>query len=182
MGESTLKKELLNKYVTFEKTFVETGTAQGNGVQVALDYGFQKIVTIEVNPKMYFEATQRFALESNVLLMLGGSRDVLPHVLKDIKEPAVFWLDAHWSTGEAPLPPGTLPCPVLAELRALAKHPIKDHLIMMDDIRYYKHGIEQWQNINLGDIIDELMRINPKYWITFEPGITDSDILIAKVI
>ena len=79
------------------------------------------------------------------------------------------------------MPAGVSPCPVLGELRAIAKHAVKDHVILIDDIRYFKHGIAQWCNITLGDIIDGIMAINPDYWITFEPGVTENDILIAVV-
>jgi hypothetical protein len=179
MSESTLTRELLSKYVDDMPTFIETGTAAGNGTQTALDYGFQRIMTIEANVDTYVAACQRFSADDRVILAQGDGQLVLPGLLRGVHEPAVFWLDSHWSTGEAPLPEGTSPCPVLGELRAIADHSIKDHIIMIDDIRYFKHGIEQWLNITLGDIVDGIMAINPDYWITFEKGITDNDILIA---
>lgn len=181
-NKSTLSIELLRKYAADRKTFIETGTAKGEGVQVALDFGqFDKIVSIEANADVYAQTCKRFTMHSNVLLAMGGSTDVLPYILKDIKEPVVFWLDAHWSTGEDPLPAGVLPCPILAELRAIAEHPIKNHFIMIDDIRYFKTGIAQWQNITLGDIVDHILSINEDYWLTFEKGITEFDILVAEV-
>ena len=33
------------------KYFVETGTHVGNSVQLALDCGFEKIITMEINPE-----------------------------------------------------------------------------------------------------------------------------------
>jgi len=127
----------------------------------------------------YVAACQRFAKEDRALLAQGDGQLVLPQLLRDVDGPAVFWLDSHWSTGEAQLPPGTSPCPVLGELRAIAAHACKQHLVLIDDIRYFKRGMPQWLNITLGDIVDGIMAINPNYWITFEKGVTDNDVLIA---
>ena len=43
---ASLKKEILEKYPN--KYFVETGTHIGNSVQLALDCGFEKIITMEI--------------------------------------------------------------------------------------------------------------------------------------
>ena len=182
MSESTLKPEVLCQYASKAQTFIETGTASGEGVQVALDVGFKSVVTIEANHNVFAKACQRYAENSEVLCMLGDSGKVLPGYLTGLQEKAVFWLDAHYSTGEEELGPGVDKCPLLADLHAIADHAIKDHILLIDDIRYFRGGLPQWHNITLGDIIDAVMSINQGYCVRFVDGFVEKDILVAEVL
>lgn len=112
-------------------------------------------------------------------LLYGDAGQVLRPLLHQIREPAVFWLDSHWSTGETPLAEGFSPCPLLAELRAIAEHPIADHVILIDDIRYFWEGIPQWNGITVTDIVRMVLEVNPAYWLHFHEGVTPLDILAA---
>ena len=178
---STLKPEFLQDYAEGYHTFIETGTSRGDGLQVAINHGFDHLYSVEANQDAYAKATERFIANEDVLIVHGDGAKVLEQILVGINEPAVFWLDSHWSTGEAQLPAGASPCPLLGELRAIAAHRIKGHLVMVDDCRYFWRGIDQWQGINMSDIIQHIMGIDPRYWITFEAGVTPNDILIAKM-
>ncbi len=179
MNDSTLKPELLERYAGGRKVFVETGTSRGEGVQTALDFGFERLYSVEANAEVYIKACQRFAANPKVELLLGDGAQVLKALLPHITEPAVFWLDSHWSTGEAQLPPGCSQCPLLDELRAIAEHPIKSHVILIDDIRYFWQGIPQWGNITVTQIIQMVLEVNLLYSIRFETGVTEADILVA---
>ncbi len=182
MSESALSPELLQKYAGNRKIFVETGTAKGEGLQTALEFGqLQKLYSVEANAEVYAKACERFAGNSKVECLLGDGGQVLKGLLRYIQEPAIFWLDSHWSTGEAPLAAGVSPCPLLAELRAIAEHPIKDHVILIDDIRYFWRGIPQWGNITITHIMQMLIEVNPLYWLRFETGVTPADILVAQI-
>ena len=80
--------------------FVETGTLVGNGVWCALEAGFRRCYTIEIQPHQYQAACERFQHEraqGRVELLLGDSAQKLPEVIAQISEPALFWLDAHLS-------------------------------------------------------------------------------------
>jgi hypothetical protein len=177
---STLRPELLEKYAGGICTFVETGTARGEGLEVALVHGFEHLHSVEANPDVFAAAKERFAGHANVTIWQGDGAVVLPRLLEQVEEPAVFWLDSHWSTGEAKLPRGTSPCPLLGELRAIAAHPVKGHVVLIDDCRYFWKGIRQWENITMCEIILHVMAIDPAYWITMEPGVRPNDILVAK--
>lgn len=181
MNDSTLKPELLERYAGGRKVFIETGTAKGEGLQTAIDHGFDKYFSIEANADVYQKACARFADNPDVEILLGDGGQVLQAMLRYVTEPAVFWLDSHWSTGEAPLAPGVDPCPLLAELRAIAEHPIKDHVILIDDIRYFWRGIAQWNNITVNDILQMVLDANPLYWVRFEEGVGPVDILVATL-
>ena len=181
MSDSTLKPEVLAKYKDRANIFIETGTARGEGTQEAIDAGFERIVTIEANPEAFHKACMRFAFSHEVQCVLGDSGKVLPSVLMGIAERCVFWLDAHISTGEEDLGPSVDKCPVLQDLGAIAGHAVKDHVIMIDDIRYFRTGLPMWNGIRLGDIIDVIMAINPAYQVHFEDGHEPNDILVAEV-
>ena len=181
MNDSTLKPELLHRYAGDRKVFIETGTARGEGLQTALDHGFERCYSIEANAEVYTKACTRFADRSNVDMLLGDGGQVLKGLLRYVTEPAVFWLDSHWSTGETPLAEGVSACPLLAELRAIAEHPIKDHVVLIDDIRYFWRGTPQWNNVTVNDILQMVLDISPLYWIRFEEGVGPVDIMVATM-
>jgi len=181
MNDSTLKPELLQRYAGDRNVFIETGTSRGEGLQTAIDFGFEKYFSVEANAEVYSKACTRFAGQPNVELLLGDGGQVLNGLLRYVTEPAVFWLDSHWSTGEAPLAQGVDPCPLLAELRAIAEHHVKDHVILIDDIRYFWKGIAQWNNITVNDILQMVLDVNPLYWVRFEEGVGPVDILVATL-
>ena len=178
---STLTKEILSKYAREFETFIETGTARGDGLQVAIDFGFVHLYSVEVNGDVFAQASARFAHNDDVLILHDNSPQAIENLLHGIQTPVVFWLDAHHSTGEPALPHHASPCPLLAELEVIGNHPVKEHLIIIDDCRYFwGAGIEQWNNVRMLDIVGRIMSINRGYWFSFEPGITPQDILVAK--
>jgi hypothetical protein len=179
MSESTLSVEVLKDYPN--PVYIETGTGAGESVQVAIDADFTKIITIEANPEVYVKACLRFQENDNVLLVMGDSGKVLPGILANTHERTTFWLDAHWSTGEQDLGSGVNKCPILYDLRAIAGHEIKNHTILVDDIRYFRQGIPQWNNVRLGDIMEVVMNINPDYRMSFRDGHVKDDILVCEV-
>lgn len=180
MSYSTLKIELLKKHPN--PYFIETGTANGEGIMTAIEAEFENIISIEVNSDVFVKACNRFIENENVILMLGDSGVVLPDVIKRIDKPITFWLDAHWSTGECDLGPSVDKCPILRDIAAIGEHSIKNHTILIDDIRYFRAGgLPQWSNIKLGDIMDQIMQVNPLYRIDFADGFMANDVLVATV-
>ncbi len=69
--------------------------------------------------------------------------------------------------------------PILTELRAIGEHHIKTHTLLIDDIR--QCGTMEFDFIELQTIIDEILKINPRYKISFEDGYVTNDVLVAKV-
>jgi hypothetical protein len=178
--DSTLKESVLRQFA-HNNIFIETGTAKGEGVQVALNCGFKQIITIEANARVFERACYRFRDESRVICVLGDSGDYLPKLLAGIEEPVTFWIDAHWSTGDPELPNGASNCPVLEDITAIGGHTIKNHTILVDDIRYFRQGIPQWGDVRLGEIMQSIIDINPDYRISFIDGFEPNDILVAVV-
>ena len=159
---------ILRKYVGPGTIFIETGTDTGFAVEAALNFGTRRIYSIEVDEEKYELARQKFADKTNVHLFLGDSGQILPEVLKLVSEPAVFWIDAH----------DEYCCPIFEELSAIAKHPVKTHTILVDDIRLFRS--RHWK-VSMGEVCDKLVSINPDYTIMMEDGYVPADILVARL-
>ncbi len=135
------KREILLKYQARFKTtiFVETGTFLGD-TTAALVPTSKRLYTIELSEELHARAKKRFAAEPKVSLALGDSGDVLPAILKEIDEPALFWLDGHYSAtfdyhGEVfTTPKGKLETPIMAELKLVLASRFP-HVILIDDAR-----------------------------------------------
>ena len=82
----------------YSDVFIETGCANGDGVQRALDAGFDPIFSIEAATEWFVTTTRRFNNTQKVEIVLGKSTDKLQGVIDRLfKSPFVFYLDAHSS-------------------------------------------------------------------------------------
>ncbi|OIO20033.1 MAG: hypothetical protein CO029_00775 [Candidatus Magasanikbacteria bacterium CG_4_9_14_0_2_um_filter_41_10] len=115
-------------------TMLETGTYKGDMV-FKMRNVFKKIYTIELGKKLYEDACVRLKDFSHITLLHGDSGEKITEILTSIKEPTLFWLDGHYSGGETAL--GNLETPVIAELKSILKHPVKNHVILIDDARCF---------------------------------------------
>jgi hypothetical protein len=115
-------------------TFVETGTFSGEMVAAMRPY-FRRIVSIELSPDIHRAAAERFAGDPGIELLLGDSARLLPRVLEQLGEPALFWLDGHFMGGTSAR--GDQDSPVRAELDALLSHPVRRHVVLIDDARLF---------------------------------------------
>ena len=115
--------------------FVETGTLVGNTAKWAAEH-FRQVYTIECSYKFYILALNKLDEISNVQLIYGFSQDVLAPFLTNITEPALFWLDAHWSKDLGYNNFQKVLCPVLAEIEAIAESD-QGHVILVDDFRLF---------------------------------------------
>lgn len=117
--------------------FVETGTWKAGTTRWAAQH-FKRVETIEADENRYRLVTNRWAAQyPNVRWTLGDSADMLRRILRDVDEPAIFWLDAHhpWVGTDRP---HLTECPLLDELGAIALHPLADqHVILIDDARLF---------------------------------------------
>jgi hypothetical protein len=169
--------ENFKKYKT--DLFIETGSYLGDGIQQALEAGYEKIISIELSDRYFKESTERFISEPKVTVVQGDSYKVLPVILNEVNTKATFWLDGHHSCGDTAL--GDYWAPLMQELDAIKNHKIKDHTIMIDDMRC-------WENPNpvhgffVDDIHVKLKEINPDYQIDFLDGSVENDILVAHIL
>lgn len=119
------------------RTLVETGTFKGDTVR-ALRRDFDRIYSIEIDEGLHQRARRRCRTQQSARLLQGDSAVVLPAVLNELTEPALFWLDAHYSgagTGT-----GDIETPILGELRTILSHRGLRHVILIDDHREFVQG------------------------------------------
>lgn len=171
---TTLPKDLLASNVT--DIFVETGTNTGCGTKLAIECGFEKIITIDIEEKYVILARKRFAGNDNVQCLHGDSSIILASVIEqNLDKTMTFWLDGHGGMGGVPL---------MSELEIISKSPIKNHIIMIDDVRMFSS--KQWKNLDfnfsLEEIKQKIVDINKDYKISFIDSVSGKgDILLAKV-
>lgn len=156
------------------RTFVETGTYQG-GTAVWAASCFEQVITIEASETIYQQTSSQYAEIANIKFLFGNSREVLTQIVPTLQQPALFWLDGHWSGGQTYGEKDE--CPVPDEIKILNTSP-SDHFVLIDDARLFTsppqlpHKIDEWPAI---DQVIDLINGGPyeKYIVIFE------DVIIA---
>jgi len=131
-----IKENAIRQYskIFNTRTLIETGTYKGDMVYAVRRY-FDKVVSFELDPLLYEEATKRFAQDQNVSIVLGDSGQLLGEHLATITEPCLFWLDGHYSGGITAK--SALNTPIKNELDQILKHHVSGHVILVDDARCF---------------------------------------------
>ncbi len=130
------KQKLLTSYASRYRlsTLVETGTYLGDMV-FSLRKRFKTIISIELSSELCVRAQQRLREFPHVSIIEGDSSEVLPDILDGLKVPTLFWLDGHYSAGNTAL--GDRETPVSAEMDAILNHPVRGHVVLIDDARNF---------------------------------------------
>jgi hypothetical protein len=116
------------------RILAETGTYLGDMVE-AMRWHFDRIYSIELSQELFEKARRRFAGVENVHLIQGDSGIVLAGVLQQIDQPALFWLDGHYSAGVTAQ--GQKSTPIYEELQHILNAPYHAHVIIIDDARLF---------------------------------------------
>jgi len=113
---------------------VETGTFEGEMLTSQLP-NFKRLISIELDQELYRAARTRFAAYPQVQLLQGDSGVMLAEAIKDLNEPALFWLDAHYSFG---VTAGRgMNAPIFRELSCLTGRQRFPDAILIDDARLF---------------------------------------------
>jgi hypothetical protein len=113
---------------------VETGTYMGDMV-LATNKLFEQVYSVELEKTLAKKAQDKFKFFKHIQIMQGDSSDELPNILSKIQDPALFWLDGHYSEGITAK--GRLSTPIIQELTHILNHFVKDHVILIDDARCF---------------------------------------------
>jgi hypothetical protein len=181
----TLKRNLNN-------ILIETGTFLGETTRKSIELGYKKVYTIELQERLY-ESSKKNLKDlidaDKVEIIKGDSALVLENIMKKIDEPITILLDAHIDLGNyvPNVSPTDYPpdnpvdwCPLYKELEVIKNHHIKNHTIMIDDVRII--GVDGWgESLVLEKIKEQLLSINSDYKISFEEGENPEDVLVVKV-
>lgn len=181
-----LRPEVLCQFPA--RVFVETGSYLGDGVQAALDAGFERVITIEAQRESWAHVRDRFAGDLRVTAILGSSAELLSVAIADLDELVTFWLDAHWSGegtgGLAPFRDSCVYSPVLEELAAIADHSIKGHAILIDDMRVFRDGVFadlDEEPITPVRLMETILDIDEQYEFVRLDGAEADDVLVAQI-
>lgn len=113
---------------------IETGTYLGQMIE-AQKSSFKQVFSIELSQELFEKAQKRFKNDSNVTIVQGDSGKVMGAVLNQISEPAIFWLDGHYSSGITAK--GDKDCPIFEELNAIFKATKLNQIFLIDDARFF---------------------------------------------
>src|SRR3989442_483264 len=131
-----VKQSILRRYAQqyHLKIFVETGTYRGDMVE-AMKPLFHKIYSIELSDTLFAEAKHRFKRHSHIELLHGDSGKELGRIMERLDQPALFWLDGHYSAGDTAR--AETDTPIYQELDHILRAPALGHVIVIDDARCF---------------------------------------------
>jgi hypothetical protein len=150
------------------RVFIETGTYLGDMV-AAVRHDFDRIYSIELSEDLFKQAQKRFSRYKHITVVQGDSPRVMPEILRRIDVPCLFWLDGHYSAGITVK--GDSVTPVFKELEHIFEHPVKNHIILIDDASLFVGkndypSIESMQKLinsrlphHFFDVCDDMIRI-----------------------
>jgi hypothetical protein len=148
---------------------VETGTWQGDMMLFAKSR-FRRAYSIELDHRLFTQNQVRFRGADNIELIQGDSAVELPRLVARLRERALFWLDGHYCGPGSGW--GMDQCPIRGELACIFEHPVRDHVILIDDARLFV-GKESYPTI------DELREWTATQRPEFEFSVADDIIRIT---
>lgn len=162
-----------NPFKTKTSQFIETGSYLGDGIQLALNSGFETIYSIELCKDLHNKCKERFKDNNKVNLLQGDSSIILNQLLqKDPNISYTFWLDGHYSGPHTAK--GLKECPLIEELEAILSRSEKvSDLIYVDDMRIYR---DFDSSVNEANILKLVNKYKPHATISYEDtpyGIND---------
>ncbi len=131
-----IKQQTIRDYASrFDlKVLIETGTFLGDMVE-AMKGHFNEIYSIELGGELHEKAKIRFSGEDSIKLILGDSGVELENIVNILDQPALFWLDGHYSMGVTAQ--GDKDTPIYEELTHIFNSKEFDHVIIIDDARCF---------------------------------------------
>lgn len=126
---------------------VETGTHLGDGVDYALNFNVEKVISFEIYEELHAKCVERFKDNFKVELLCEDSSTGLEKLLdrEDVKRKnCLFFLDAHFPGADAGISEynteknADINLPLKRELMAIAKRKNNRDVIIIDDLRLFE--------------------------------------------
>ena len=133
-----VKRRTVKEYATKygPKVFIESGTYYGEMIDFVLRKNlFEEIWSIELSKSLWEKALKKYKDHDHVRVLIGNSGEFIPSLIQSIKRPILFWLDGHWSGGKSAK--GDKDTPIREELIAIVSHHVDNHVILIDDARFF---------------------------------------------
>lgn len=116
------------------QTVIETGTFLGDTTHYLASRGYH-VTSVELDSRLAALARARFDGVGNVQVIEGDSGKLMPGLIVKLEQPALFYLDGHYSGGDTGK--GEQETPIVKEIEAiLAGAPIGSFVII-DDARCF---------------------------------------------
>lgn len=112
------------------RSFIETGTYMGDMTHAVRDQ-FDEIITVELDSSFCKAARWRLRNLPHVTVIEGDSSTILPRIMQRMRQPCLFWLDAHYSGW--PTSKTEVDTPIVRELEVILNHSVRDHVVLIDD-------------------------------------------------
>jgi hypothetical protein len=141
------------------KIFIETGTFQGDMVEAQME-NFEQLFSIELSEELWRYSAGRFSHSSKIKILHGDSGTVLNQITKDLEQPAIFWLDGHYSEGITAR--GETECPIFGEIDAIFRFKRLKHVILVDDARCFT-GVGDWPTVE--EVTNYVRKYDPAYQV-----------------
>ena len=116
------------------KILIETGTYCGDMIEAMKD-SFDRLYSIELSKELYEKTKERFEGVKHIELIHGDSGLELRNVIKKINQPALFWLDGHYSAGDTAH--GDKETPIYEEMSHILNASDRGDVIIIDDARCF---------------------------------------------
>ena len=132
--------------------FIETGTYLGRMIE-SIKHNFEIIKSIELSENLALRAQKKFVNYPNIEIIHGDSGEKISAILEKLNQPALFWLDGHFSGGVTAK--AEIETPILNEVKKILEHPIKSHVILIDDARLFNGERDYPTHEELKNLISE---------------------------
>jgi tRNA U34 5-methylaminomethyl-2-thiouridine-forming methyltransferase MnmC len=151
-----LTKEEIKKIAPNYRVAVETGLWKGEQLEVIAKC-FDKTFGIELDAH-YAEVSRKRVPSATVYC--GDTAKLLPIVSQEMKEPSVFFLDAHYCKLEPPIAKSEFP--LWDELKTINARNLPD-IVIVDDVHtfgkkrddlLFKEGDKEWEHVTPGNILE----------------------------
>ena len=124
--------------------FIETGTLTGQTI-FEMEPLFRTLYTIELSEQYYLNTSAEYTGDK-IIFLHGDSTKQLVELCPYINDKVIFFLDAHWSSGDTAQ--GDVDVPLLSEIQTINDLFDHDAIIIIDDFRLFETYIyEDWSNI-----------------------------------
>lgn len=164
------KREIIRQYGQKYglRTFIETGSADGNNI-IALNDDFDFLITVELDVDNYHQVARNTLYLPKIRPWWGDSEIVLPYLMQIVQGPALIFLDAHWNGKVVGMAGHT---PVRTELEH-ALHGNANHVILIDDVHQFgsdpDYPLLEWVESFVKErrpghrfsVADDIIRITP---------------------
>jgi hypothetical protein len=169
-----MPKETLFKLKT--NKFIETGSYEGGGIELALESGFDTVYSIEITDHYYNFCCEKFKDNPKVKMVNGDSYIELEKLISLSDEPFTYWLDGHYSGGNTGI--GIELFPIMQELESILKRGVDGEVIYIDDMRCLRNYSEDINEKKMIELVHKYKKSVKIYSETTESGV--DDILIIE--